>query len=344
MPCRACAAPLEPDAAFCGVCGQRVRARSGTLRGEVLHGRYHVVRKIAVGGFGSIYEATHLESGASIALKVLRGPLARDPALIARFRREAAALACLRDRHTVATYESGEAPDGTLYIAMELLRGESLQERLATQGALPWRDVLGVMRQVCSSLGEAHARGIVHRDLKPANLHLGEDGVIRVLDFGAAKFLVGGASDDGAELTGVGQTIGTLDYMTPEQLVGTESDPRSDLYQLGVIAYELLTRRRPFADATGPTSLFTALLTQRPAPPSTLALAVTPPADVDALVLRCLEREPVARFQAVTELVAAIDAVLVAHPAAVTAVIDASVDDEPTEIGEMPPPTEPAPT
>ena len=109
-----------------------------------------------------------------------------------------------------------------------------------------------------------------------------------------------------------------------------------------MIAYELLTRRRPFAGATGPTRLFTALLTQRPAPPSTLALAVCPPAEVDALVLRCIEREPDARFQEVTELVAAIDAVLVAHPAAVTAVIDASVDDEPTEIGEMPP--GPAPT
>ncbi|MGN6110988.1 MAG: protein kinase domain-containing protein [Kofleriaceae bacterium] len=306
MTCGTCTASLEPGAAFCGLCGARVRGRRDSLTGAVLDGRFLIDAKIAAGGFGAIYRATYLPSGAPVALKVLHADLALDRNLAARFRREAAALACLRDEHTVRMYELGEAPDGTLFLAMELLTGHSLLDEFRAGGPLPWRRVATIVAGACHSLAEAHARGIVHRDLKPANIHLeqrgGERDFAKVLDFGIAKFLDGSECDDGAELTRIGQAIGTIEYMSPEQIVGGACDGRSDLYTLGVVAYEMITGRRPFADATGPTSLLTAVMTRAPAPLASLLRAERLPPELDAILQRCLARDPDARFASAGEL------------------------------------------
>ncbi len=308
--CPSCTNELELDAAFCGQCGARVRARRKTLVGAELDGRFRVDAKIAEGGFGTIYRATHLSSGHVIALKVLHSDLAADESLAARFRREGATLASLSSPYTVATYELGETDDGTLYIAMELLRGESLLDRFRACGPLPWRGVLEIMKQVCYALGEAHALGIIHRDLKPANIHLETNDHVKLIDFGIAKLMRGSDSDDGNDLTRVGQAVGTLEYMAPEQLIGSTCDGRSDIYSLGVVVYEMLTGRRPYQDATGPTSLVTAVLMQPLVAPSTLWPAGNIPAEADAFVLRCLARDPKDRFASVTDVIAAIDALL----------------------------------
>ena len=315
MLCRSCHSDLPAGAAFCGVCGFRTRERGASLVGTIVDGRYQLEERIAAGGFGAIYRATHVETGHDVALKVLHADLAADDNLAARFRREGATLARLRDPHTVMTYEVGEAPDGTLYIAMELLRGTSLHQRFHTAGRIPWRAMLAIMRGVCSSLAEAHALGIVHRDLKPANIHLEAEPTpdfVKVLDFGVAKLVAGGASDDGSELTRIGTAIGTVDYMSPEQLVSGPCDGRSDIYALGVVAYEMMTGQRPFAEASGPISLITAVFTKVPAP---LAAVADAPQAVEALIMRCLERDPESRFQHVGQLMAAIDAVLAGFPA-----------------------------
>lgn len=310
MTCPACGCHLdEADAAFCGNCGASTRARRLTLVGMILDERYRVDAKIAEGGFGSIYRATHVASGLDVALKVLHADLASDPSLATRFRREAACLERLHDPHTVACYEVGQAPDGALYIAMELLVGQSLHDRMLQQGRLGWRTALSIVRDACSSLAEAHELGIVHRDLKPANLHLGANDNVKVLDFGIAR-IANSEVDDGAELTRMGQMIGTLEYMAPEQVVGGACDARSDIYQLGILAYEMITGRRPFAGASNPTSLITALLTQTPPAPSTMFCGGCLPQEVDRLILRCLEREPEHRFASVHRLVDAIDAAL----------------------------------
>jgi serine/threonine protein kinase len=335
-----CSAELESDALFCGVCGLGVRfgqtaepppqrteapaapsqvrpSRRG-LVGTVVDGRFRVDARIAAGGFATIYRATHLETGAEVALKVLRADLGASPSLVARFRREAAVLASLRDPHTVATYEIGQAPNGTLFIAMELLRGQSLLHRLRHLGHLGWQKALAIARAVCCSLAEAHALGVVHRDLKPGNIHLepapGDPDFVKVLDFGVAAFAAGSGLDDGTELTRVGEAVGTLDYMAPEQLVGAPIDARTDLYTLGIVMYEMLTGRRPFADVEGAPALVTALFTRAPAPPSTLVAGI--PREVDALVTRCLDREPRTRVQSAAELVAAIDQLLARAEAA----------------------------
>jgi serine/threonine-protein kinase len=307
--CADCKGELEDDALFCGYCGKRTRTRRDSVIGTLIDNAYRIDEKIAHGGFGAIYRATHVASGATLALKVLHADFADDPALAGRFLRESKALAKLKNPHTVVTYERGEAPDGTLYIAMELLRGESLLDRFKRKGPLHWRDVLAIMRAVCSSLAEAHAHGIVHRDLKPANIFLaGENDFVKVLDFGVAKVLPWSNLDDGSEFTLAGQAVGTLEYMAPEQLAGAgDCDARTDIYALGVVAFEMLTGRRPFAEASTAAAMITALYTQ-PAPVPSMVRAV--PGPVDQLILRCLEREVGDRYANVAELVGAIDRIL----------------------------------
>jgi serine/threonine-protein kinase len=228
---------------------------------------------------------------------------------VARFRREAEALAALRSPHTVRAFEFGEASEGPLYIVMELLQGESLYERYRALGPVPWRRMLAIARQVCESLAEAHALGIVHRDLKPTNIHLerADDDFVKVLDFGIAKILHGSALDSD-DLTRSGQMIGTFDYMAPEQMVGSTLTAQSDIYTLGLVLYEMIAGERPFGDPPSPTAMLQAMIMSTPAPLSTRSDA---PTEVDALVSKCIARDPDDRWRDVDELAAEIDQILI---------------------------------
>ncbi|HEX2689523.1 MAG TPA: serine/threonine-protein kinase [Kofleriaceae bacterium] len=284
--------------------------RRDALVGEVLDRRFRIEAKIAAGGFGAIYRATHLKSGHQFALKVLHPSLTGAPDVVARFRREGAALTRLRDPHTVTAYQFGEAHDGTLYIVMELLRGESLYERYRAHGPLPWQRMVAIARAVCGSLAEAHAFGIIHRDLKPTNIHLeprgNEQDFVKVLDFGIAKILQD-SDMDSSDLTQAGQMIGTLDYMSPEQMVGGLCTASSDVYTLGVVMYEMIAGGKPFDDANSAAAALASVLTTNPPRLSERAI-VTP--DVDRIVMRCLERQHTDRFQTAVELAKALDEIL----------------------------------
>jgi serine/threonine protein kinase len=282
--CETCAIRLSDGVNYCGNCGARVYDRRRGRIGATLDGLYVIEALIAEGGFASIYLARCVAGGLEVAIKILHEELGHDATIRERFAREARCLVRLRDPHTVATLDHGTTTDGLPYIVMELLRGETLHERLARTGALRWREALAIMRAACSSLAEAHAHGIVHRDLKPANLHVGT-GVVKVLDFGLAK-----TADEDRELTRIGQTVGTLPYMSPEQLAGGACDARSDIFTLGVIGHEMLTGRRP-VDHAGDTPLDI-------------------PDEVERLIARCLERMPVERFASMIELAAEIDRIL----------------------------------
>src|SRR5215470_14677526 len=269
------------------------------LIGTWLDGRYLVEERIATGGFAAIYRA-RTAGGMAVALKVLHPRLTDDPTMVMRFQREGATLTQLHDPHTVTTLAVGETRDGILYIAMELLTGESLHARLERERRLAWQSAVEIAQAVCSSLAEAHALGVVHRDLKPGNIQVearGSAELVKVIDFGIVR-IAGSAVDDGMELTSAGQMIGTCDYMSPEQIVGDSCSPASDIYSLGVVLYEMLTGRRPFARLTTPAALMTALLTQTPPPPSTFV--ALPPA-LDRIVMRCLERAPAERYASATE-------------------------------------------
>jgi serine/threonine-protein kinase len=288
--------------------------RIDPLMGTVLDKRYRIDFRLASGGFGAIYRATDVETGTQYALKVLHAELASaDARVIARFRREGATLAQLKNPHTIQAYELGEAPDGSLYIVMELLHGESLYEQFRAKGPLPWQRVAAIGKMVCASLGEAHALGVVHRDLKPANIHLenrdGNPDFVKVLDFGIAKINRESEHLDAMELTQAGQMIGTFDYMPPEQMVGGQCTGATDIYSLGVVLYEMVSGRRPFADAASPTAMLTALLTQSPPPLATPGV----PREFERIVMRCLEREWQDRYQNVDELAADLERLIAHH-------------------------------
>jgi serine/threonine protein kinase len=289
---------------------------------QVLNNRFRVESKIGEGGFGAVYRGVQLATGRKVALKLLHPEMTKDDNLVARFRREGMVLCNLRDAHTITTYDFDQTPDGTLYIAMELLEGKSLHQLFHEQAPLEWRRMFKILSEMCSSLAEAHAQGIVHRDLKPENVYLesrpGNPEFVKILDFGIAKVMRGDSIDpQSPQLTATGQTLGTLEYMSPEQLMGKPLDGRSDVYALGVVAYEMITGRLPFPDAKGPAGLITAQLKQTPAPPSTANPKVQLPPAADRVILKCLEKDKNNRYADVTQLSAALQEVMAEHaPAA----------------------------
>jgi serine/threonine-protein kinase len=245
--------------------------------------------------------------GRVVALKVLHPRMAKDPQVVGRFKREAEASSQLRAPHTVQVYDFDQTPEGVMYLAMEMLSGQSLHAALQTQGPIAPARMVKIMEGIAESLGEAHQHGIVHRDIKPENIYLEPQPTpdfVKVLDFGIAK-IVSGDGSKGPQLTAAGQTLGTLEYMSPEQLMGQQLDGRSDIYALGILAYELMCGRLPF-DAKTPTEMITGHLKTVPPPPSKHVPAIPP--ELDAIILKCLEKSRDKRFADTNELRAALAA------------------------------------
>ncbi len=293
---------------------------------QVLNNRFKVESKIGEGGFGAVYRGVQLATGRKVALKLLHPEMTKDENLVARFRREGMVLCNLRDAHTITTYDFDQTPDGTLYIAMELLEGKSLHQVFHEEAPLEWKRMFKILTEMCSSLAEAHAQGIVHRDLKPENVYLetrpGNPEFVKILDFGIAKVMRGDTIDpQSPQLTATGQTLGTLEYMSPEQLMGKPLDGRSDVYALGVVAYEMITGRLPFPDAKGPAGLITAQLKQTPIPPSQANPKTSIPDAANRVILKCLEKDKNNRYADVTNLANALQEV-VSHASAELAAIE----------------------
>ena len=309
---------MESGARYCGACGAPQVGDSAAdlakLRdphrdpyvGMVLKGRFSVSEKIGEGGFGSVYRGIQLATGRDVAIKLLHPETTRDGNVLARFRREGQVLCALRDAHTVTTYDFDQTDEGTLFIAMELLVGRSLHDVFHDEAPIEPVRMLRILAQICSSLHEAHERGIVHRDLKPENIFLeprpGDPEFVKILDFGVAKLVRGDGLGGSAQLTATGQTLGTLEYMSPEQLMGKSLDGRSDIYTLGVVCYELLSGRLPFPQATEAAALVSAQLRDQPKAPSKVLRGADFPPSVDELVLRMLAKHRDDRPQDVQEI------------------------------------------
>ncbi|MCG6927560.1 MAG: serine/threonine-protein kinase [Acidobacteria bacterium] len=259
-------------------------------------GPYEVLGAIGAGGMGEVYRARDTRLDRTVALKVLPSELAADPALKARFEREARAIAALAHPNICTLHDVGER-EGRTFLVMEHLVGETLAERLK-KGPLPLDQALEVATQIADALAAAHKQGIVHRDLKPANVMLTKTGA-RLLDFGLARLSAHGARPavevltsaptEPEPLTARGTIMGTLPYMAPEQVQGNPADARTDLWTLGTILYEMLTGERPF-QAPNPTSLVGAILEREPVPLRERQ-PITPPS-LERLVSRCLAKDP----------------------------------------------------
>ena len=253
--------------------------------GRVLDGRYRLVSPVARGGMATVWDAEDTLLARRVAVKILHPELAFDEALRARFRNEAVAAARLADPGIVATYDTGD-DQGVGYIVMEFVDGPTLRRVLDVQGRLAVVDSVRIGREVASALAAAHREGIVHRDVKPANVLVPPEGPVKVTDFGIAK------AGAGAELTRTGTVVGTARYLAPEQLRGEPVDPRTDLYALGLVLYEMLAGELPFH---GDTEMAVALarLSNPPAPIRQLRPDV--PAGLARLVMACLALEPADR-------------------------------------------------
>jgi hypothetical protein len=276
---------------------------SETFIGRTLNHRYVVEDKIGEGGFGAVFRGKQIATGREVALKILHPHNVSDPTIVARFRREAEACSKLRDPHTVTTYDFDETDDGVLYLVMELLRGQSLHLLQKSEGPFPPERVLGILDQIAESLGEAHQNGIVHRDMKPENVIIetrGEHDYVKVLDFGIAKVMSG--DKEAQALTAVGQTLGTLEFMSPEQLRGIKLDGRSDIYALGMMAYEMLTGQLPFKDAKTPIEIINFHMKDQSPPPSKLRPDLKIPAALDEVLLKMVAKARDDRFADIDEL------------------------------------------
>ena len=267
------------------------------LAGQTL-GHYRIVRQLGAGGMGEVYEAEDLKLGRRVALKVLPDETSRDPARRERFEREARAVAALSHPNIVTIF-SVEQADGVDFITLELLEGETLRH-LLPRGGMTLGRLLDVAIPLSEALAAAHQQGITHRDLKPENVLITREGKLKVLDFGLAKVGEGLFQDGGASraptmaLTEEGKIVGTVAYMSPEQGEGRKVDPRSDVFTLGVILYEMATGERPFKGETT-VSLLSSILKDHP-PPVT-AINATLPRDLARIVDRCLMKDPARRFQ-----------------------------------------------
>jgi Tol biopolymer transport system component len=265
-------------------------------------GPYTIVAPLGAGGMGEVYRALDTRLGREVALKVLPERFADSPDALARFEREARAVAALSHPNVLSLFDFGQS-DGVVYAAAELLKGETLRERLAHE-RLSERRAVEIATAIADGLAAAHAAGIVHRDLKPENVFLTSDGRVKILDFGLARIeLPGAAPETSAPTTPAptepGVVMGTAGYISPEQIRGKPADARSDLFAFGAVLYEMLTGERAFTGATSAESL-AAILRDPPPDPSTRAPSV-PPA-LDRLVARCLQKNPDERFQSARDL------------------------------------------
>jgi len=265
------------------------------------YGQYQLGQRLGAGGMGEVYMAEHQLLKRPCALKLIKPSSVSDPIALARFEREVKSSARLSHPNTIAIYDYGHTEDGTFYYVMEYLPGLSLQDLVTQYGPLPPGRLIFLLRQVCAGLAEAHALGIVHRDLKPANLFValrgGEADIAKVLDFGLVKLT---GDPDSPQLTTDLTVSGTPTFMSPEQATGDSAlDPRADVYSLGAIAYFALTGQPPFKGNTA-MAVMVAHARDPVAPPSQIKADI--PADLEAVVLRCLEKKPGDRFQDVKAL------------------------------------------
>jgi eukaryotic-like serine/threonine-protein kinase len=276
-------------------------AQADLSLGHLFAGRYRIESILGRGGMGVVYKATDAQLDETVAIKTLPGDvMTRSPEDLERFKREIRLARKITHRNVLRTYDYGEA-EGVYFISMEFVRGYTLSELMdeAPARQMPARATMGIARQICRGLHAAHEQGIIHRDIKPQNVLIDAKGEVKLMDFGVARM-----TEAAEAMTQAGLIIGTPHYMSPEQVQGKQLDPRTDVYAMGVLLYELLVGRRPF-ESSSLTGILTAHIMEKPRPPIEVRQDIGK--ELNAIVLRCLEKDPTGRFADAGALLAALD-------------------------------------
>jgi serine/threonine protein kinase/Tfp pilus assembly protein PilF len=289
--CGNCASPLPPDKEFVLTETIQVPIKELTA-GTTFARRYQIIEDLGRGGMGRVYKVFDTEVQEKMALKLLHPDIAADERTIERFRNELKLARAISHRNVCRMFDLGRE-EGTYYITMEYVSGEDLKSLIHRIGALPVGKAVSIGKQVCEGLSEAHRLGVVHRDLKPQNVMIDREGNARIMDFGIARSLTARG------MTGAGVMIGTPEYMSPEQVDGKEADPRSDIYSLGIILFEMLTGHLPFE---GDTPLSVAVKQKSERPPDPRSINAQIPDELGRIILKCLEKPKEKRYQSSDEI------------------------------------------
>ncbi len=300
--CPTCGTEYPLSERFCPRDGTALRSAnaSADLLGQVIADRYHILKKLGEGGMGTVYLAEHVKMGRKSALKVMNPGMNTDPDAIARFNREASNASRLSHPNICGIYDFGETPDGLIYLAMEFIEGTALTDLIEKGGSLAPARAGSIVHQTADALQVAHDAGIVHRDLKPDNIMVAKnrDGtdLVKVVDFGIAK----ASSSDAQKVTKTGMVVGTPEYMSPEQLAGDKLDGRSDIYSLGLVAFNCITGKLPFPSESAQEAMIMRL-TDRPRTLAEMAPDTAWPDAVQATLDRALARDAAERYQSAAQ-------------------------------------------
>lgn len=305
MQCPECGSDNPEGTRFCGNCGRRFplpeksqvtetleTPREELTSGITFAGRYRIIEELGRGGMGKVYKVHDTKIDEKIALKLIKPELAKDKKTIERFSNELKLARKIRHKNVCQMFDIGEDVE-TPFITMEYVAGEDLRSLIRRIGQLPIAKSITIAKEICAGLAEAHRLGVVHRDLKSDNIMIDRNGHVRIMDFGIARSL------EAKKMTGMGVMIGTPEYMSPEQVEGKEADPRSDIYSLGIILYEMLTGRLPF-DGETPFTIGVKHKNEIPKHPKKINPNL--PDDLSCVILRCLEKSKENRYQNADEV------------------------------------------